>query len=134
MLNGTTAAKCQVSAWTDTQITAQCGAGDTIQVAGVFGEASSPVAGCEPQPVILPAITKLSTTAARVGSRVTIYGNNFGATQGTSFVEFGTVKAPIRSWKATAITAYVPKVSKGSYPVTVTVADQESNAINFTVR
>jgi hypothetical protein len=134
MLNGTAAAKCQVSAWTDNQITAQCGAGDTIQVASVFGKASSSVAGCEPQPVILPAITKLSTTAARVGSKVTISGNNFGATQGASFVEFGTVKAPISSWKTTTISVSVPKVSKGSYPVTVTVAGKKSNAVNFTVR
>lgn len=134
MLDGTAAAKCKVSAWTDSEITAQCAAGDTIEVAAIFGKASSSVAGCDPQPVILPEITKLSTTSAKAGSKITVYGKNFGTTKGTSFVEFGAVQARIAGWNDKAVTVYVPKISKGSYPVSVTVAGQESNAINFTIK
>lgn len=136
---GSASEKCKVSAWSDSAITAQCGlVGDTIEVAGVFGKASAPVVGCdpkpEPQPVILPAITKLSSTSGKVGSRITVYGNNFGATQSGSLVKFGTVQGKIRSWKNTTISVEVPKVSRGTYPVTVTVAGKESNAIKYTVK
>jgi hypothetical protein len=59
-----------------------------------------------------------------------INGSNFGTTQGTSTVRFGTMNATISSW---ANTVTVPNVTTGSQPVTVTVNDVVSNSSVFTV-
>jgi hypothetical protein len=66
---------------------------------------------------------------------VTIAGANFGATQGTSTVTFGAAAGvTVTSWSATSIVVNVPaSVAAGSYPVTVTVGTQTSNAVNYTV-
>jgi glucuronoarabinoxylan endo-1,4-beta-xylanase len=67
-----------------------------------------------------------------VGTGVTITGANFGATQGTSTVTFGGVKATPKSWSGTSIVVPVPSGAvTGS--VEVAVGGQASNGSNFTV-
>ncbi len=82
-----------------------------------------------------PVIVSLSLTQAPVGAAVTITGTNFGATQGTSTVDFGSAAAAVSSWSNTSITATVPSsLSTGTaYPVTVSVGGMASNAVNITI-
>ena len=79
-----------------------------------------------------PEIGSIGPTSAQPGVRVTIGGNNFGASTGT--VKFGTTAATVISWAPTKIVAVVPgTVSNGAYTITVTnTSSQTSNGIAFT--
>ena len=80
-----------------------------------------------------PEIGSLGPTEAQAGVKVTIGGKNFGATQGTGSVKFGTTTATITSWSDTKIVATVPSLTNGSYSVTVTAnGGAVSNGIQFT--
>jgi hypothetical protein len=91
-----------------------------------------------------PLIIALSHDTASIGSRVTVFGFNFGATQGDSRVTFAgaeggriaaqvvteTINGTTRShWTNTSIQVIVP-VSSTTGPVMVTVGQMNSNA-NF---
>jgi glucuronoarabinoxylan endo-1,4-beta-xylanase len=79
-----------------------------------------------------PSITSMSPSSGVVGTAVTITGANFQATQGSSTVMFGGVKATPTSWSGTRIVAPVPAGAvTGS--VVVTVGGQASNGSSFTV-
>jgi hypothetical protein len=78
-----------------------------------------------------PTITSISPTSGPAGTLVTINGSNFGATQGSSFVSFGTTQASINSWSDTQIIAVAPSGLSGTVPVTVTTTAGTSNGINF---
>ena len=83
-----------------------------------------------------PAITRLKPTSAKRGATVTISGTDFGATRGTSSVEFGAKKcATYLSWSATRIKCKVPAKAKiGKVKVTVATSARRRNAKNFTVK
>jgi glycosidase len=82
----------------------------------------------------LPEVGSIGPVAAQPGVRVTVGGKNFGSTQGTGSVKFGTTTATINSWSDTKIVATVPAVAGGSYNVTVTSGGGSvSNGIQFTV-
>ena len=70
-----------------------------------------------------PFVTSVSPALVGVGSSVTITGSNFGATQGTSSVQFnGVATTSTTSWSGSQIIALVPTtVLPGSNPVSVTV-------------
>ena len=79
-----------------------------------------------------PSITSLNPTSGLVGASVTITGANFGATQGTSTVQFNGTAATPTSWSATSIVAPVPTgATTGN--VVVTVGGVASNGVSFTV-
>lgn len=81
-----------------------------------------------------PQIGSAGPTVGQPGVKVTIGGKNFGATQGTGSVKFGTTTATITSWSDTNIVATVPSVTNGNYNVTVTKnGGTVSNGIQFTV-
>jgi len=81
-----------------------------------------------------PEIGSAGPTEAQAGVKITIGGKNFGATQGTGSVKFGTTSATINSWSDTNIVATVPSVTNGSYSVTVTAnGGAVSNGIQVTV-
>ena len=95
-----------------------------------------------------PFITNISPDKASAGTNtaVTIDGSNFGATQGTSRVDFffkdvqPKIAAPIVSWSDTQIVAQVPTgtvngypASSSSGPVTVVTGDGTSNNYDFKV-
>jgi regulation of enolase protein 1 (concanavalin A-like superfamily) len=79
-----------------------------------------------------PSITSLSPTSGAVGAAITINGTNFGATQGTSTVQFnGTVATPA-SWNTSSIVVPVPNgATTGN--VVVTVGGVSSSGVPFTV-
>ena len=80
----------------------------------------------------LPEVGSIGPTTGQAGIRVTIAGRNFGATQGTGSVKFGTTTATINSWSDKQIVATVPSVTNGNYNVTVTNnGGSVSNGIQF---
>jgi hypothetical protein len=79
-------------------------------------------------------ITGFNPASGSVGTAVTITGTNFGSTQGTSTVKFGTTAATVTSWSSTSITATVPTLSAGGYTISVTTTSGTVNsATQFTV-
>jgi RHS repeat-associated protein len=81
-------------------------------------------------PGATPNVTSLSPYSVGVGTAVTIYGTDFGASQGTSSVTFNSLPAAsITSWSNTQIVATVPSgIPEGPGPVVVTVNSLPSNA------
>jgi hypothetical protein len=77
-----------------------------------------------------PNITSLNPVSGLAGAPVTISGANFGATQGTSTVNFNGMPASTTSWSATSIVAPVPKEATTGN-VVVTVNGVVSNGMNF---
>jgi len=79
-----------------------------------------------PPPV--PSITSFTPTTKVPESSVAITGNNFGATQGTSTIKFGTTTASVTSWNTTQIVATVPTLLPGSYAISVTTIGGTANS------
>ncbi|MCU1241416.1 MAG: hypothetical protein JWO71_2142, partial [Candidatus Acidoferrum typicum] len=79
-----------------------------------------------------PTISSLSPTFGPVGTSLTISGNNFGSSQGTSTVSFSGTPTIASGWSATSIVASVPAgASTGT--VVVTVGGVASNGVTYTV-
>ena len=75
-----------------------------------------------------PVVSSISPTSGVVGTQVTINGSSFGATQGSSTVNFYSGwHGSVVSWSATQIVATVPAHATTG-PVTVTVGGTASNA------
>ena len=80
-----------------------------------------------------PWIDSISPTSGKVGTTVTIKGQNFNDQQGTSSVCFkGTPAGIISRWSDTTIKCQVPQGAM-SGPVTVTTDEGTSNGKQFTV-
>src|SRR5450432_287850 len=69
----------------------------------------------------VPTVASFAPQHGPLGTRVTITGNNFGATAAQNTVYFGPVRAVITSASATSITALVP-LGASFDPISVTVA------------
>jgi IPT/TIG domain len=69
-----------------------------------------------------------------VGAQVTVTGQNFGSTQGSSAVLLHGLATTVNLWSSTSITITIPTGATSGY-LTVSVAPSmnDSNAINFTV-
>ena len=87
-----------------------------------------------------PQMSGLSPSSGPAGTDVTIQGEDFGATKGSSFVKFGSTTATAYpSWSATRIKVKVPEAAGGSrgsgttVNVTVTSTAGTSNAMEFTI-
>jgi len=79
-----------------------------------------------------PSITSVSPTSGAAGAAVTISGQNFGASQGSSAVRFNGAAAAVTSWTNTSIGVTVPNAASTGQ-ITVTVNGQASNGSTFTV-
>src|SRR5204863_323905 len=79
-----------------------------------------------------PTLTSLAPATGLIGTSVTIVGDNFGPTQGTSTVTFNGTSATPTSWSATSLVVPVP-VGASSGNVVVTVGGLASNGLAFTV-
>jgi hypothetical protein len=126
--NGTSAT---ATSWSATSIvaTVPSGASTGNVVVTVSGVASN---GASFTVLPTPSISSLSPTSGPVGTSVTITGNNFGDTQGTSTLTFNGTSATPTSWSTTSIAAPVPSgASPGS--VLVMVNGVVSNGVSFTV-
>src|SRR5437867_7101417 len=74
-----------------------------------------------------PTIDSLSPSSGPVGTSLTIKGNYFQATQGTSTVTFNGVQASATSWSAKKIVATAPGATTTG-PVVVNVSGVPSNS------
>ena len=79
-----------------------------------------------------PAITKVNPAMGPVGTVVTVRGNNFQSSRGSSTVTFNGVRATPTSWKGKRIEVAVP-AGATTGPVVVTVNGQASNGVTFKV-
>ncbi len=123
--------QAKITSWADDRVVATGTCGTNVALKSAFGTVTGTATVTAPPapPAVTSAITKLSTSSTRVGSRVTIYGTNLGSTKGS--VNVGTTAAQVRSWSNTSISFYVPKVSRGTYNVTVSNA---GGALSLRVR
>lgn len=79
-----------------------------------------------------PGILSLSPASGLAGTFVTIVGENFGTTQGSSTVSYNGTELTPASWSDTSIVAAVP-TGASTAPFVVTVAGEQSNSATFTV-
>jgi len=81
-----------------------------------------------------PTIDSISPSSGAAGAEVTIKGSDFGASQGTSTVGFGSVTASVEAWSDSEIKTKVPSdLEAGKYEVSVTTADGTSEKMQFEV-
>lgn len=80
-----------------------------------------------------PSISGVLPSSGGMGTLVTVSGNNFGASQGTSTVSVGTAEAAITSWSATSIVITIPSVPGGVQSVSVNANGASFNAAEFQV-
>jgi len=83
-------------------------------------------------PPVSPVISSLSPASGAVGTSVTISGENFGSTQGTSTATFNGILATPTSWSDIEIIVPVP-TGASTGPVVVTVGGMSSTGVTFTV-
>src|SRR6478609_3853856 len=126
--NGTTATP---TSWSDSSIVVPVPAGATTgSVTIVAGGTTSNGVTFTVTPGT--SITSLSPASGAAGTAVTISGQNFGASQGSSVARFNGVAAAVTSWTNTSIGVTVPNAATTGQ-VTVTVNGQASNGSAFTV-
>ena len=82
-------------------------------------------------PLSPPVIISIEPPTQPPGSTVIIVGNNFGASQGSSFVTFSSITAEVISWSPTQIEVVMPGIYNGPIPVSVTVGGVESNIVQY---
>ena len=81
-----------------------------------------------------PKITSLDPESGKSGDKVTIAGSNFGASQGSGKVLFGTGTAEAEKWSDTSITIVVPaSLGANTYGVTVENEAGKSNQAVFKI-
>ena len=110
------------------EISVTLAGGVNAVVSGVFWD---PVAGSSGGNAPLIS-SSLSPSSGVTGTSVTITGNYFGSSQGTSTVTFNGTAAAVSTWGSTQIVASVP-ASATTGPVVVTVGGTASNGVNFIV-
>ncbi len=72
---------------------------------------------------VLPRVTKLVPKYGVQGATIVVKGSGFGATRGTSYMKFGTLKATTYvSWTATEIQVKVPAGAAGLLNLSLTTA------------
>jgi YD repeat-containing protein len=81
-----------------------------------------------------PVVNSISPTSGPVGTLVTISGNSFGATQGSSTVTVGGVPTTPSAWSANQIQFTIPAtIGTGSQSLTVAVGGLSSGSKPFLV-
>ncbi len=82
-----------------------------------------------------PQITSLSPNYGAIAAPVTISGSNFGAAEGSGYVQVNGAKSQVIAWSSTAITVRVPyNGAPGAGSIVVTAADgDKSNPEPFTL-
>jgi sugar lactone lactonase YvrE len=139
-VDGATAATVGLNGGQASFVTAALPAGTHTVVAHYSGDGTHSATVSAPYYQTIyngPVMTGLSRRYAANGVEITIFGRNFGATQGSSTVTFHNV--PVSSypnhpvtWSDTSITASVPlKATTGN--IVVTVGGAASNPLGFTV-
>ena len=122
-----------IASWTNSQIVANVPANAPGGVGPVVVTVNSiPSLTDVAFDVINPMITSLSPPAAQVGGTVILSGIGFGASQGTSQVQFNGLVAAVRSWSDTSVSVLVPSTATNG-PVTLTEDGITSNGVQFSL-
>ena len=119
---------CSATKWSTTSITC------AVPTAATSGTVIVTVGGVASNGVsftVTPQIKSLSPASGPVGTKVTISGTTFGASQGSSTAKFNGVAATCSSWTATSLSCTVPTTTTGN--VVVTVSSEASNGVTFMV-
>lgn len=94
----------------------------------------TPIDDFEVNTTVRPGICAVGPSYGEVGSFTTVYGNNFGATQGDGTIYFGTEAASAyASWNDSQVKVDVPTLVAKDYFMTLWVGGVSSNDVNFTV-
>lgn len=89
---------------------------------------------CQASAQSAPSISTLSQSLGAAGQPITISGTGFGATQGSSLVNFGSAVASVSSWSDSSVTASVPRaLGAGNANIVITAGGTPSNAASFLV-
>jgi len=120
-----------VTSWSNTAIKCTVPSGATAGPVAV--ETSIGASNGKTFTVKPPAITAVSPTSGTVGTVVTIAGNYFGPSQGSSGVSFNSISATVTSWSNTAIKCTVPSGATTG-PVVVETSVGVSNGKTFAVK
>ncbi|MFH1766506.1 MAG: Ig-like domain-containing protein [Patescibacteria group bacterium] len=84
--------------------------------------------------VLHPSLCRISPTSGAAASSLSLFGKNFGGTQGLSDARFNNdLLATYNSWSDGTISAVVPNLGDANYAVAVNVGGVLSNAINYTI-
>jgi len=79
-----------------------------------------------------PSICKISPRSGRGGADVSIIGANFGDTQGTSTINFNSTPVlDYALWSNSTVNVTVPGLTPGLHGVTLNVAGDISNSVDF---
>ncbi len=89
---------------------------------------------CVLPPANPPYIKELDDDDGEPGDDEKIKGRYFGKSQGSSYVQFGSVRPKIKDWRNYRIKYYIPNLPKGKYPVSVWVNGIQSNVKYFEVK
>jgi hypothetical protein len=128
-----------VVAWADTVITVKVPSDMAEATYGVTVETDQGASNemefkVEKGAANAPKITSLDPESGKSGDKVTIAGSNFGATQGSGKVLFGTGTAQVEKWSDTSITIVVPaSLGANTYGVKVENEAGKSNQAIFTI-
>jgi hypothetical protein len=128
---GTTKAFLYAS-WTDTRIVCSVPSG----VSGVQDVSVTTEDGTSPGVPfgVLPNLSGLSPTSGSAGTGVTLFGSAFGATQGASYVSFGSTRATdYTAWSDGQVVCLAPPGYGGTRVVTITTAGGTSGIFPFTL-
>ncbi|XP_069771791.1 PKHD1 like 1, tandem duplicate 1 [Narcine bancroftii] len=83
--------------------------------------------------VKMPTILQITPTASSVagGSRLTIYGSDFGSWSENTSVFVGNSECPILQWWANNVTCQLPSLAPGHYPIWMHTPD--SGVVNISI-
>ncbi|MCG2694255.1 Ig-like domain-containing protein [Candidatus Parcubacteria bacterium] len=80
-----------------------------------------------------PGICQLNPNMGKSGTSFNIEGVNFGGSQGSSYIKFGSSFALPQTWGNTLVGALVPVLSAGDNSVVVNKGGIDSNAVIFKI-
>ncbi|TLM68096.1 MAG: hypothetical protein FDZ70_10045, partial [Actinobacteria bacterium] len=104
-----------VVSWSDTTIAVRIPTGAATGYLGIVRGSWATSNGMWVGVRSAPRVTGISTSTARPGDRLTIYGSGFGTAQGAGFAAVCGVRAEVVSWSDTAVTVVVPAVTSAGY-------------------
>lgn len=137
---------CGDGGWKDTQVLVQVptGAGDGPITLTTNGGASdktddsngAQVLNFDVNDVVSPSLCSLSSSSGVANSALTLSGGNFGASQGSSTVSFGTTPAGSYTFwgtDGTSAKVTVPSAALGTYNVSMVVNGKTSNTLSYSI-
>jgi len=128
-----------VSNWTDSSITCTVPTNLTLSQSSsgqvgvtVWKSSSTYVSGTFN--LILPSINYVDPTSDNIGATISISGQGFGNSQGTSYVRIGGSTAPVINWSDTQVKVRVPDfTAAGQKTIEMTINNRAISNPNFSV-